>query len=92
MADTINKDETRERLLNKKTGIGFRRCERTAQTFELRQLPEATVKEIVGSGMFRALRPAKWGGYEFDPVDFYKIKMILAEACMATAWVYINSW
>lgn len=96
MSETINKDEIRERLLSKAREMVPALRERAAETSQLCHLPDATIREMVDSGMFRALQPAKWGGYELDPVDFYKIQMILAEGCMSTAWVYgvvgVHSW
>jgi 3-hydroxy-9,10-secoandrosta-1,3,5(10)-triene-9,17-dione monooxygenase len=40
------------------------------------------------AGLFRALQPKRWGGYELDLQTFYDVLMTLAEADMSTAWVY----
>ena len=62
MTETINKDAIRERLLSKARDMVPALRERAAETAELCHLPEATIREMVDSGMFRALQPAKWGG------------------------------
>jgi len=51
-------------------------------------LPKETIREMKDAGFFRVLQPKRHGGYEMDPGVFYEIQMILAEACMSTAWVY----
>jgi 3-hydroxy-9,10-secoandrosta-1,3,5(10)-triene-9,17-dione monooxygenase len=52
-----------------------------------RQVPEASVAELVRAGVFRMLQPARWGGLEADPVDFYEVVRTIASACGSTGWV-----
>jgi len=61
--------------------------ERTDETAEIGQLPEATVAAMQEAGFFRIMQPARYGGFELDPEIFFKVQMILAETCMSTAWV-----
>ena len=48
------------------------------------------------AGFFRIMQPARYGGLEQDPEVFFRVQMILAEACMSTAWVLgvvaIHNW
>ena len=70
--------------------------ERVAETAALGQLPEATVQAMQDAGFFRIMQPARYGGFEMDPEVFFEVQMILAEACMSTAWVLgvvaIHNW
>ena len=70
--------------------------ERAHATAELGQLPPATLSAMQAAGFFRIMQPARYGGFELDPQVFFKVQMILAEACMSTAWVLgvvaIHNW
>jgi 3-hydroxy-9,10-secoandrosta-1,3,5(10)-triene-9,17-dione monooxygenase len=44
----------------------------------------AALKEI---GVFRALQPKRWGGYEFSPTALYAFEMAAGEGDMSTAWL-----
>ena len=70
--------------------------ERANRTSELHHLPEETVQEMIEAGFFKILQPARHGGYELDPKDFFDVQMTLAEGCMSTAWVLgvvaIHNW
>lgn len=70
--------------------------ERVKETAQLGQLPETTVQEMQDAGFFRIMQPARYGGFEQDPEVFFRVQMILAEACMSTAWVLgvvaIHNW
>lgn len=70
--------------------------ERVQETAALGQLPETTVREMQEAGFFRIMQPARYGGLEQDPEVFFRVQMILAEACMSTAWVLgvvaIHNW
>lgn len=57
-----------------------------AATRRERKLPLANVQALQDAGFFLALQPARWGGYEMDPQDFFRMQLALAEACMSTAW------
>jgi 3-hydroxy-9,10-secoandrosta-1,3,5(10)-triene-9,17-dione monooxygenase len=57
-----------------------------AETRQERKLPLANVEALQEAGFFLALQPARWGGYEMDPQDFFRMQLAIAEACMSTAW------
>jgi 3-hydroxy-9,10-secoandrosta-1,3,5(10)-triene-9,17-dione monooxygenase len=61
--------------------------ERAARTEELRRLPDETFKEFQEAGLFRALQPERWGGYEIDPLVFYEAIMEVAAVCPSSGWV-----
>ena len=65
---------------------GFRA--RAADTEALRQLPSATVEELLSSGLFHIARPRRWGGSELGPDVWVEVIGEIAAACGSTGWVY----
>ncbi len=61
--------------------------ERADETERLRQVPEASVKELEETGFFRMLQPKRFDGLEADPVDFYTAISHIASACGSTGWI-----
>lgn len=60
---------------------------RAAATDEDRRIPDATIEELAGAGVFRMLQPARYGGLEADPVDFYQVVRAISAVCCSTGWV-----
>jgi 3-hydroxy-9,10-secoandrosta-1,3,5(10)-triene-9,17-dione monooxygenase len=60
---------------------------RAQQAEQLRRLPEETFHEFQEAGLFRALQPACFGGFELDPVNFYEAVIEIGAACASSAWV-----
>ncbi|MER5280255.1 3-hydroxy-9,10-secoandrosta-1,3,5(10)-triene-9,17-dione monooxygenase oxygenase subunit [Streptomyces sp. NPDC002809] len=61
--------------------------QRAAATDEARRIPDATIRELSGAGVFRMLQPARFGGLEGDPVDFYRVVREISAVCCSTGWV-----
>ncbi|WP_067826489.1 3-hydroxy-9,10-secoandrosta-1,3,5(10)-triene-9,17-dione monooxygenase oxygenase subunit [Nocardia inohanensis] len=61
--------------------------ERAVQAEEQRRVPDASIAELTEAGVFRMLQPARYGGAEASPVDFYQVVRAVATACPSTAWV-----
>lgn len=61
--------------------------ERADETERLRQVPDASVKELEETGFFRMLQPQRFDGLEGDPVDFYTAVSLIASACGSTGWI-----
>lgn len=51
-----------------------------------RKVPQENIDALQEAGFFLALQPAAWGGYELSPQDFFRMQMVIAQACMSTAW------
>ncbi len=60
---------------------------RARQAEQLRRLPEETVREFQDAGLFRALQPLRFGGFELEPVSFYEAVIEIGTACASSAWV-----
>jgi 3-hydroxy-9,10-secoandrosta-1,3,5(10)-triene-9,17-dione monooxygenase len=61
--------------------------ERADETERLRQVPDASVKELEDAGFFRMLQPQRFDGLEGDPVDFFTAVSMIASACGSTGWI-----
>jgi 3-hydroxy-9,10-secoandrosta-1,3,5(10)-triene-9,17-dione monooxygenase len=52
-----------------------------------RAVPADSVKALEGTGFFRLLQPARFGGLQADPFTFYTAVRLIASACGSTGWV-----
>jgi 3-hydroxy-9,10-secoandrosta-1,3,5(10)-triene-9,17-dione monooxygenase len=75
-------------LLENARLLAPRLIERAARADSDRRIPDETIAEMKAAGLFRALQPKRWGGYELDLQTFYDVLLTLAQADMSTAWVY----
>lgn len=70
--------------------------ERLPETDALRRLPDATVADLRAAGLWDLFKPARWGGAEAHPNEFFDTQIALATACPSTAWVYgvvaVHAW
>ncbi len=60
--------------------------ERTAEAESLRQLPKASVRSLIESGLTRALQPARHGGSDLGATTHVALTSTLAHACVSTGW------
>ncbi|WP_411731459.1 hypothetical protein [Paeniglutamicibacter sp.] len=51
------------------------------------RVPDATVEELIGTGLFRAFTPLRYGGLEMDPASFFEGIMKVATADSSAAWI-----
>ncbi len=70
--------------------------ERAAQVEELRRLPDETFADFQREGLFRALQPKRYGGYELDPDVFYQAVAEVSAVCGSTGWILgvlgVHNW
>jgi 3-hydroxy-9,10-secoandrosta-1,3,5(10)-triene-9,17-dione monooxygenase len=70
--------------------------ERTARAEQLRRLPDETFADFQQAGLFRALQPRRYGGYELDPGIFYQAVMEVGTVCGSSAWILgvvgVHNW
>jgi len=71
-------------------------AQRAAQAEQNRSIPAETIADFKQAGLFRAIQPKRYGGYELDPGVLFDIQMTLAEGCMSSGWVYgvvaVHNW
>ncbi|MCU1395199.1 MAG: flavin-dependent monooxygenase [Ilumatobacteraceae bacterium] len=61
--------------------------ERGAAHDDARRLVDQTVSDLRDSGVMRLMQPARYGGYEADPLVFYECVLAIAAADGASGWV-----
>ena len=70
--------------------------ERTARAEQLRRLPDETFADFQEAGLFRALQPRRYGGYELDPGTLYQAIMEIGTVCGSSAWILgvvgVHNW
>jgi 3-hydroxy-9,10-secoandrosta-1,3,5(10)-triene-9,17-dione monooxygenase len=70
--------------------------ERTGHAEQLRRLPDETFEDFQEAGLFRALQPKRYGGYELDPGTFYQAVMDVGTVCGSSAWILgvigVHNW
>ena len=62
--------------------------ERTARAEQLRRLPDETLADFQEAGLFRAMQPKRYGGFELDPGTFYQGVMEIAAVCGSSGWIF----
>jgi 3-hydroxy-9,10-secoandrosta-1,3,5(10)-triene-9,17-dione monooxygenase len=69
---------------------------RAAGAEKLRRLPDETFADFQEAGLFRALQPKRYGGYELDPGTFYQAVMEVGTVCGSSAWILgvigVHNW
>ena len=63
---------------------------------QLRRLPDETFADFQEAGLFRALQPKRYGGYELDPGILYQAVMEVGTVCGSSAWILgvigVHNW
>ena len=62
---------------------------RAAATERERMVSREIMQAVRATSIFRACRPARFGGFEHDPQLIYDITVMLATACASTAWCVV---
>src|SRR5580692_10025089 len=78
----------RSELLERVRGLVPRIAARAAAGERLRRVPDETARELREAGLFRAVAPRRFGGFEQDYDVLLELIMELASACPSTAWVF----
>jgi len=52
-----------------------------------RRVPPGVIASLKEIGVFRALQPKRWGGFELPPTALYQFEMAAGEGDMSTAWL-----
>lgn len=59
---------------------------RALATEKAKRVPAETMAALRDTGVFRALQPARFGGYEYGPAELAQIGFELGRACGSTGW------
>jgi 3-hydroxy-9,10-secoandrosta-1,3,5(10)-triene-9,17-dione monooxygenase len=60
---------------------------RAAEVEQGGMVPNDIIRSLTAAGVFRALQPRQWGGWELDFATYYEGMIRLASACTSTGWV-----
>jgi len=86
----------RNELCHRAQEMAFALVQRGPLAEEMRNVPDETMKEFHDADFFRALQPARFGGLELDPVEFFDAVLEVGAACGSSAWVLgvtaVHSW
>ena len=78
---------TNDELLRRARGLVPMIAESAAAGERERRVPPPVVAALKDAGIFRALQPKRWGGFELPPTALYEAEMTIAEGDMSAAWV-----
>jgi 3-hydroxy-9,10-secoandrosta-1,3,5(10)-triene-9,17-dione monooxygenase len=81
---------TRETLLARAEALIPTLRERASEAESLRRIPDATIADLIESGLIRATLPSRLGGAEVDYRTMMEIVALVARGCGSTGWVYCN--
>ncbi len=62
-------------------------AERAQTVDESRRVSDQTIRDLTAAGVFRMLQPARYGGLETSPGDFYEVVRAISGVCGSTGWV-----
>ena len=70
--------------------------ERAPHIERLRRIPDETFHAFQEAGLFRALQPKRYGGYELDPGVFFQAGIDIGTVCGSSAWILtvvgVHNW
>jgi 3-hydroxy-9,10-secoandrosta-1,3,5(10)-triene-9,17-dione monooxygenase len=70
--------------------------ERAPRAEQLRRLPDETLADFQDAGLFRAMQPKRFGGFELDPEFFYQAVAEIGAVCGSTGWLFavvgVHNW
>jgi len=81
---------TRATLIERARALAPGIAARAEEAERLRNVPEASVAELVDAGLFRMLQPRRVGGHEMPFDILIDVLPIIGAACTSTAWILGN--
>ncbi len=81
---------TREEMLERARSLVPAIRKRAPEAESLRRLPDATVRDLHDTGLWRINQPARVGGPQLDYQLLVEISSEFARACGSTGWVFVN--
>jgi 3-hydroxy-9,10-secoandrosta-1,3,5(10)-triene-9,17-dione monooxygenase len=92
MSETV----TAEELIARAKKLAPVLADRAAKAGELRRIPDETIQDFHDLGLFKAVQPKRYGGYELDPAVIYDLQIELGRGCASSAWVFgvlsVHTW
>lgn len=89
-ADATATTPAREALIARAAALAPVLRGRADETERARRIPDATIADLRDAGLWRILRPVRYGGVITDFGAMIDVSIELGRGCASTAWVYIN--
>src|SRR5439155_1395382 len=87
---------TPEEFLGRVRALSPTLRERAPRAEQLRRLPDETVADFQEAGLFRAMQPKRYGGFELDPEFFYQAITEVGAVCGSSGWLFgvigVHNW
>lgn len=83
-------EPTRDEILEAARGLIPVLRKRAPEAERIRRIPDETIEDLRAAGLWRILRPERFGGVETDYGLMIDVTIELGRGCAATSWVYIN--
>ena len=61
--------------------------ERANETEKIRQIPEASMQEFKDAGLFKMLRPKRYGGQEVSMRTYSEVIVEISRGCGSSGWI-----
>lgn len=95
-APAATPEADRPTLLERARAIAPGIAERAAETEKQRHVHEDSLRDLMESGLARALQAKVYGGEEANPADFFLAAAEVSRACASTGWIMmllgVHSW
>ena len=75
----------REEILERARGLIPSLLQRADETEKNRRIPDATIQDLHDTGIWKIVRPAKYGGWETDFGVMVEVAGELARGCASTS-------
>lgn len=80
--------QTNEELVEKAKSFVPKLRARGGETEELRRVPEDIIQEMKDEGLFKILRPKRYGGHQSNIRTYLDCLVEISRGCGSTGWVY----
>lgn len=80
--------EINKQLVEKAKSFVPRLRERGSETEELRRVPEDIIQDLKDEGLFKILRPTRYGGHQSNIRTYLDCLVEISRGCGSTGWVY----
>jgi 3-hydroxy-9,10-secoandrosta-1,3,5(10)-triene-9,17-dione monooxygenase len=80
----------REQIVERASALVPVLRERAPETERMRRIPDETMSDLHDAGLWRVLRPERFGGWITDIGVMIDVGIELARGCASTSWVYMN--
>jgi len=87
---TVPATPSRDEMLRRARALVPAIRERASEAESLRRLPDATIRDLHETGLWRINQPARVGGPALDYQLLVEISSEFARACGSTGWVFVN--